>query len=187
MPILPGDEIITGNNAGVTIRFPDGTETKLTSAQHWMWREYSPDIGQQTGSFTVDNYWYYGSMEHAQSIPESRIPNQTLFDAYTRIGDGAIVSQIPREISLVLDKTTEIDFQKYFPYDTLSSVEIFRLPSSEWRKVNATTVAFEMQKEKREILVRITSRGFVRDYTTTLITRPPTLGIKSIDTNGKIS
>ena len=114
-------------------------------------------------------------MEDARSLSISRTPEHTLFDAVSQSSDGAIVSQIPREISLVLDKPTEVDFQKYFPTDMVSSVEILRLPSSEWRRMNNTTIAFEMQKEKKEILVRVTTSGFVRDYTTTLVTTPPTL------------
>lgn len=119
-------------------------------------------------------------MEDALSLAASRIPDQTLFDAYTQTNNGAIVSEIPKQISLAFDKPTEIDFQQYFPTDKLTSVDVFKLPSSEWRKINNTTIAFQMQKEKKDILIRITTDGFIREYTTTLVTTPPTLAIKNI-------
>ncbi len=50
-----------------------------------------------------------------------------------------------------------------------------------------TKIAFEMQKEKTEILIRITTNGFVRDYTTNLVTQIPKLAINTIDTNRTIS
>lgn len=112
-----------------------------------------------------------------------RLPYHTIFDAYTRTSDGAIVAQIPREISLDVDKPTEVEFQQYFPTDVVSQVEVFRLASSEWRKIAPTKVAFEMQKQRTEILVRVTVNGFVRDYTTTLVTKIPKLAIDSIDAN----
>lgn len=87
----------------------------------------------------------------------------------------------------MLDKPTQIDFQKYFPADPISSIEVLRLPASEWRRVNSTTVLFETQKEKRDITLRITTNGFVRDYSTTLVTSPPTLGIENIGDNGVIT
>lgn len=44
-----------------------------------------------------------------------------------------------------------------------------------------------MQKEKTEILVRITVNGFVRDYSTTLVTQIPKLSINSIDANRTVN
>ncbi len=114
------------------------------------------------------------------------MPQHTIFDAYTRLSDGAIVAQIPREISLDIDRPTEVDFQQYFPTDTISQVEIFRLPSSEWRRVDNTKITFEMQKQKTDILVRVTSNGFVRDYTTSLVAKIPKLAIDSIDINNTV-
>jgi hypothetical protein len=78
-----------------------------------------------------------------------------LFNAYSRIDSGVTIAKIPREISLTLDRPTEIDFQKYFPANTISFIEVLKLPSSEWRRVSNTKIAFEMQKEKREISLRI--------------------------------
>lgn len=152
-----------------------------------MLKEYDTGVGVQSASLPVDARWYYASMEDALSLPSNRIPDQTLFDAFTQIKNGATVSEMPREISLILDKPTEINFQKYFPADTITSVDIFRLPSSEWRKINNTTVAFQMQKEKKEILVRITTDGFIREYSTILVTKPPTLGIKNVTSDGLVS
>lgn len=149
--------------------------------------EYSPKVGIHKSSVPLDARWYYATMEDARSIGENRIPNQTLFDAYSTTNFGATVSQIPHEIPLILDKPTEIDFQKYFPTDKLSFVEVLRLDSTSWRRINNTTIAFEMQKEKKEILVRITTDNFKRDYKTILVTRPPTLGIKNVDLSGNIS
>ena len=97
------------------------------------------------------------------------------------------MSQIPPEIPLDVDRPTEVDFQKYFPTDTISKVDIFKLASSQWRTVSNTKIAFEMQKEKTDILVRITANGFVRDYTTTLVANIPKLAIDTIDASKNVS
>lgn len=175
LPLLPQDEIFTGDTGAMTIQFPDGTQTQLKKNQHWLFHEYEPSVGIKNNSFPIEAGWWYTSTEDAHSLPESRLPQQTLFNAYSRTDSGATVAQIPREISLVLDRPTEVNFQKYFPADTVTAVEVLKLPSSEWRRINNTTIAFEMQKEKREILLRITTNSSVRDYKTTLVTRPPTL------------
>lgn len=97
------------------------------------------------------------------------------------------MSQIPREISLSLPGPTEVDFASYFPADTLINIEIFRLPSSEWRRISNTKVAFEAQKETREILVRVTTASRVRDYITSIVTKPPKLSIDTVDKEGTLS
>ncbi len=186
-PILPDDEITTGDNGRVVVQFPDGTQTVIDENQTWSLREYPATISTQNISLDVDPRWYYASFEDARSSLESRLPQHTIFDAYTRSSNGSIVARIPREISLDIDKPTEIDFQQYFPTDTVSQVEIFKLSSSEWRRVNATKIAFEMQKQKTEILVRVTVGGFVRDYTTTLVTKIPKLAIDTIDASKNVS
>jgi len=66
-----------------------------------------------------------------------------LFDAHSLFSVTDPVSQIPPKISLTFPGPTEIDFQQYFPADTLTNVEILRLPSAEWRRVSSTKIAFE--------------------------------------------
>lgn len=187
LPLLIEDEIFTNDTGSVAIQFADGIQTRLTPRQQWRFQEYEAASGIKTGSLPIDEKWYYVSSEDAHSLPGSRLPDQTLFNAYSRSTTQTTVSQIPREISLVLDRPTQIDFQKYFPADTITAIEVLRLPASEWRRINASTVAFEMQKEKREITLRITTNGSIRDYTTTLITRPPTLGISQVTTSGAVT
>lgn len=185
MPLLPGDLLITDKNGGITVKFPDGTETEIAVSQYWTLTEYEPGIGIKKLTLPTEAQWYYGSLLDAKSSQETAISHGTVFDAYTDFSEGDVISQIPRQISLSVPGPTEIDFQTYFPADTLTNVEIFRLPSSEWRRVSSTEVAFEAQKEKKEILVRVTTTsGRVRDYTTQIMTLPPKLYIDSVDDNG---
>lgn len=146
-----------------------------------------PGIGVKKLSLPVEAEWYYGNIMDARTLAENRLPHATVFDAYTDFSESDAISQIPRQITLSLPGPTEIDFQSYFPADTLTNVEIFRLPSSEWRRVTSTRIAFESQKETREILVRVTTSGRVRDYTTRIVTTPPKLSINTVDQTGLFS
>lgn len=187
MPLLPGDFIITDKNGGVTLSFPDGTETEIGPSQYWSLTEYAPGVGIKKLSLPVETQWYYGTITDARSTQETRLPHGTVFDAYTDISLGDAVSQIPRQITLALPGPTEIDFQTYFPADTLTHVEILRLPGSQWRRVSSTKIAFESQKEGQDILVRITASGRVRDYTTRLVSVPPKLFIEKVDDTGALT
>ncbi len=188
MPLLPGDLLITDKNGGITVKFPDGTETEIAVSQYWTLTEYEPGIGIKKLTLPTEAQWYYGSLLDAKSSQETAISHGTVFDAYTDFSEGDVISQIPRQISLSVPGPTEIDFQTYFPADTLTNVEIFRLPSSEWRRVSSTKVAFEAQKEKKEILVRVTTTsGRVRDYVTQIMTLPPKLYIDSVDSAGLLT
>jgi hypothetical protein len=40
-PLLPGDQISTGDTGTVTIAFPDGTRTEIGKNQHWVLSEYT--------------------------------------------------------------------------------------------------------------------------------------------------
>ena len=187
MPLLPGDIVITDKNGGMTVNFPDGTETEIGASQYWSFTQYAPGVGVKQLSLPVEAEWYYGTLVDARSMEETRLPHGTVFDAYTDFSESDIVPQIPREITLSLPAPTEIDFQTYFPADTLTYVEIFRLPSSEWRRVSSTKIAFESQEQSTEILVRVTTSGRVRDYTTRIVTAPPKLYIDSVKTDGAVS
>lgn len=188
MPLLPGDLLITDKNGGITVKFPDGTETEIAVSQYWTLTEYEPGIGIKKLTLPTEAQWYYGSLLDAKSSQETAISHGTVFDAYTDFSEGDVISQIPRQISLSVPGPTEIDFQTYFPADTLTNVEIFRLPSSEWRRISSTKVAFEAQKEKKEILVRVTTTsGRVRDYVTQIMTLPPKLYIDSVDSAGLLT
>lgn len=157
MPLLPGDLIITDKNGSVSLKFPDGTSTDIGASQYWTLAEYAPGIGVKKLSLPVETKWYYGTSVDARSMTENRLPHATVFDAYTDFSQSDSVSQIPRQITLSLPSPTEIEFQSYFPADTLTNVEIFRLPSSQYRRVSATKIAFESQKTSTEILVRVTA------------------------------
>ena len=185
MPLLPGDLLITDKNGKIVVKFPDGTETDITASQYWTLTEYEPGIGVKKLTLPTEAEWYYGTIMDARSLLENKIPHGTVFDAHTDFSESDVISQIPRQITLSVPGPTEIDFQTYFPADTLTNVEIFRLPSSEWRRVSTAKIAFEAQKEKTEILVRVTTTsGRVRDYATQIVTLPPKLYIDSVDPSG---
>lgn len=157
MPLLPGDLIITDKNGAISLTFPDGISTNVGASQYWTLTEYVPKIGVKKLSLPVEAKWYYGTIMDARSMEGNRLPHSTVFDAYTEFSQSDTVSQIPRQITLSLPSPTEVDFQSYFPADTLTNVEIFRLPSSQYRRVSATKIAFESQKTSTEILVRVTA------------------------------
>lgn len=182
LPLLPGDKIVTDKNGSVDISFPDGTQTTLTQNQHWILDVYDPEIGISSSTLSVDPYWYYGHIENARTLSESRISRSTIFDAYSEFDPSAALSQIPTEIPISFDQPTEIDFQNYFPADTLDNVEVLRLAESEWRRDSElpTKIIFQTQKERKEILLRITAHGIVRDYDTTLVTKTPKLVVDSL-------
>ena len=180
--------MITDKNGAITVKFPDGTETEIAASQYWTMTEYEPGIGIKKLTLPAEAEWYYGSLLDAKSPLENIISHGTVFDAHTDFSESDLISQIPRQITLSVPGPTEIDFQQYFPADTLTNVEIFRLPSSDWRRVANTKIAFESQREKKEILVRVTTTsGRVRDYTTQIVTLPPKLYIDSVDTAGVLS
>ncbi len=157
MPLQPDDIVSTDKNGSVTLRFPDGTQTEIGNLQSWSYTQYEPGVGIKKLSVPVRAEWYYATLTDARSKHDIGLRRHTLFDAYTNFSDTEAVSQIPREISLSLPGPTEIDFQKYFPADSVTNVEIFRLPSSQWRPVSPTKIAFETQEESVEILVRVTT------------------------------
>lgn len=128
----------------------------MGSSQYWSLSEYAPGVGVKKLSLPVESEWYYGTLTDSRSLIETRFPRGTVFDAYAEFSQGSIMAQIPSQIKLSLPSPTEIDFQSYFPADTLTNVEIFRLPSSQYRRVSPTRIAFETQKDSTEILVRVT-------------------------------
>lgn len=118
--------------------------------------EYAPGVGIKKLSLPVESEWYYGTITDARSLVENRFPQTVVFDAYAEFSQGSILSNIPPQIKLSLPSPTEIDFQSYFPADTLTNVEIFRLPSSQYRKLSATRFAFETQQDSTEMVIRVT-------------------------------
>ena len=153
---MPNDRLITDTNGSASLLFPDGQETIIGPAQYWSLAEYTPGIGIKKLSLPVESAWYYGTLTDARSLSENRFPQTVVFDAYAQFSEGSILSNIPPQIKLSLPSPTEIDFQSYFPADTLEDVEIFRLPSSQYRKLSATRFAFETQEESTQIVVRVT-------------------------------
>lgn len=188
MPLLPGDLLITDKNGAITVQFPDGAKTEITASQYWTLTEYEPGIGIKKLTLPTEAEWYYGTLLDAKTPVETLVPQGTVFDAYTDFSESDVLSQIPRQITLSVPGPTEIDFQTYFPADTLTYVEIFRLPSSEWRRTANTKIAFEAQKERKEILIRVTTTsGRVRDFVTQIVTLPPKLYIDSVSSSGSLT
>lgn len=187
LPLLSNDRLITDTNGSASLIFPDGQETIIGPAQYWSLAEYAPGIGIKKLSLPVEPAWYYATITDARSLVENRFPMSVVFDAYASSSEGSILSNIPSQIRLSLPSPTEIDFQSYFPADTLEDVEIFRLPSSQYRKLSATKFAFETQEESTQIVVRVTLAWKKGDYTTRILTETPKLGINSVDQSGKVS
>lgn len=188
LPLLPGDTLISEKNGGATIIFPDGNKTQVYDNQTWTLAHYTPGVGIKRSSLPVEADWYYGSIIDAGSPSDARTPYGDVFDAYSSLDLSDAISHIPRQITLILPSPSEIDFQTYFPYDTLTNVEIFQLPSSQWRRISNTKIAFESQKTSKEILVRVTTEsGRVRDYTTNIVSVAPKLGIQKIDQTGLVT
>lgn len=156
LPLLPNDRLTTDTNGSVSLLFPDGQETIIGPSQYWSLAEYAPGVGIKKISLPVESEWYYGTITDARSSRENRFPRTVVFDAFADFSEGSILSTIPPQIKLSLPSPTEIDFQSYFPADTLTNVEIFRLPSSRYRKLSATRFAFETQQESTQMMVRVT-------------------------------
>jgi hypothetical protein len=188
LPLLPGDTLISEKNGGVTIAFPDGHDTEVAASQKWSLAEYDPRVGIKQSSLPVEAHWYYGTITDTGSPTDVRTPYGDVFDAYSNTVSSDAISQIPRQITLPLPAPSEIDFQTYFPYDTLTNVEIFQLQTSQWRRITRTKVVFEPQKVSKEILVRVTTTsGRVRDFTTRIVSVAPKLGIQKVDQTGLVT
>lgn len=187
LPLLPHDTIITDAGGTVSIAFPDWTETVVWLSQVWSLSEYPPGAGIKKLSFPVKSAWYYGHITDARSLDQKRFPHATVFDAYANFLQWSIFSQIPPQIKLSLPSPTEIDFQSYFPVDTLSNVEIFGLSSSQFRRISPTAIAFETQQESAPIVVRVTVSGRIQEYWVKIVTDAPKLSIKTLQSDGKVA
>lgn len=186
LPLRPNDRIITDINGSVSVAFPDGTETVIWASQNWSLAEYAPGVGIKKLSVPVESDWYYGMVTDARSLNQQRFPHGTVFDAYADFIQWSVLSQIPPRIKLSLPSPTEIDFQSYFPADTLSNVEVFGLPSSQFRRISPTKIAFETQQESTPIVVRVTVLWKIQDYWVRIVTDAPKLSIKTLHNDGKV-
>ncbi len=128
--------------------------------------------------------WYYVLSRDALSPRENSIPRVTLFDTYTEGEPGQPVDTLPTTIYLNFDTPTDIDFQQYFPLDTISKVEVTGLSESFWKQASATRILFQTSQANQSMTLRITSkRGVVTLYTVNLVTKPATLAIRNVDSD----
>ncbi|MEI6711918.1 MAG: hypothetical protein WCK88_07265 [bacterium] len=83
-PLSPDDTIKTGSNGTISLIFPDGAETLVSPGQIWS-LVYHTGVQKQIQDFTLPVVpgWYYVVAHSAFSPTEKRIPQATLFDAYT--------------------------------------------------------------------------------------------------------
>ncbi len=124
-------------------------------------------------------------MRDAGSLPESRTPHQTLYDAYTIEAGSEPLARIPSTIPLQIGVPTEIDFQNYFPQDTITKVDILRLPQSSFRRLGPTVIAFETQNQEQDITVRVTFDYSFRDYSVRLLVAVPQIRIDNVNNSGE--
>jgi hypothetical protein len=158
-PLFPDDILRTVENGTASVAFSDGSETEIFSNQTWSLIHHSGIQKKiQDFSLPVVPGWYYMVARDAFSVLENRLPIATLFNARTESGDGQLVDTLPTVINLNFDTPTEIDFQQYFPLDTLSKVEITGLSESFWKQATTTKILFQTSKKDQDITLRITSQ-----------------------------
>lgn len=158
-PLFPDDILTTGSNGTATIAFADESETEIFANQTWSLM-YHTGVPKKIQEFTLPVVpgWYYVIARDAFSISENRLPQLTLFDAHTESDDGQLVDTLPTTINLNFDTPTEVDFQQYFPLDTILKVEVSGLSESFWKQVSATKVLFQTSQEDQEMTLRVTSK-----------------------------
>jgi len=182
-PLFPDDIIKTGANGSASIEFSDTSETNVFPDQTWS-LVYHTGIQKRIQDFTLPVLpgWYYVVARDAFSSSENRIPHATLFDAHTDTQDGPLADTLPTTINLNFDTPTEVDFQEYFPLDTIVKVEVTGLSDDFWRQAGATKILFQTSQKDQSMTLRVTSKkGIVYTYTINLVTKPATLAIEHLD------
>lgn len=182
-PLFPDDIVKTGPNGAASVEFSDESETILSSNQTWSLVYHNGDQKEiQDFALPVIPGWYYVVAHSAFSAPEQRIPQATLFDAHTAGEEGQPVDTLPTALNLNFDTPTEIDFQQYFPLESITKVEVTGLPESFWRQLTATKILFQTSQEDQSMTLWVTNkRGIVSMYTLDLITQPAQLAIANVD------
>lgn len=112
----------------------------------------------QEFSLPVTPGWYYVVARDAFSLSENRIPRMTLFDTNSESEEEQFIDTLPTTIDLDFDKPTEVDFQEYFPLDTISKVEVTGLSESFWKQITATKILFQTSQEDKTMTLRVTSK-----------------------------
>jgi hypothetical protein len=51
-----------------------------------------------------------------------------------------------------------VDFQQYFPLDTIAKVEVTSLSEAFWKQLDATRVLFQTSQEDQDMVLRVTSK-----------------------------
>lgn len=75
-----------------------------------------------------------------------------------------------------------MDFQQYFPLDSIEKVEISGISDAFWKQVTATKILFQTSQENRPFTLRVKSKqGVIYTYALTLETQPATLAIQDVD------
>lgn len=102
--------------------------------------------------------WYYVVAHDANSLREHSLPVATLFDAYTDTEGDILTDTLPTTINLKFDSPTEVDFQQYFPIDTITKVEVSGLPENFWRQNGATKIIFETLQKSQSMILKVTGK-----------------------------
>lgn len=157
-PLFPDDTIKTGQNGTTQVAFSDGTKTVLYPNQEW-------SLVYNTGAFKIQDFslpvspgWYYVVAHDAASVREHSLPVATLFDAYTDIEGDVLTDTLPTMINLKFDGPTEVDFQQYFPIDSITKVEVSGLPEKFWRQNGATKIIFETLQQSQSMILKVTGK-----------------------------
>ena len=158
MPLLDSDRLMTSSTGSVDIIFEDATKTRVSGSQEWVLTEYDGERGIHSAGIDVKPDWYYGVMVNARTLEERRMDRSTIFNASTDFDTSDPIAQIPRNITLLFDRPSTIDFQSYFPADTIDRVDVYQLASSQWRRdaESSTNLVFLPPQDKKPILMRIT-------------------------------
>lgn len=182
-PLFVDDVLITGINGTASVLFSDGIETQLYPQQTWSFVYNNGITNIQNFSLPVLSGWYYMTAHDARtpSAPQM-IPQAILFDSTADVESGGLSDTLPTVLTLNFDRPTEIDFQQYFPLDTLKKVEVNGLPESFWKQVTATKILFQTSQERQSMTLRITGEnGVTYTYVMGLVTTPAQLAITNID------
>lgn len=99
-----------------------------------------------------------------------------------------MVDTLPTILNLNFDAPTEVDFQQYFPLDSIANVEVTGLSEAFWKQTSATKILFQTSQENQTMTLRVTSKkGVTYTYTLSLVTKPAGLAIANIDSKKTIT
>jgi hypothetical protein len=187
-PLFPSDVIKTAHTGAVQIKFSDATHTSLYPDQEWSFVYHTGVFKIQDFSLPVSSGWYYVVAHNAASIREHSIPQATLFDAYTHTENDILFDTLPTTLQLKFDTPTEVDFQQYFPIDTITKVDVSGLSDTFWRRESATKIIFETLQKSQSMILKVTGKkGTISTYPMTLATEPARMMISGINSDKILS